>query len=135
MDAALPTNSERCSLIMKDIVLFPDGSGGSCDLELSSDPFTARMPFIFDCPGLDVFAENLASIEHSLAGEARLGLKFEEDHLRFSGNSYGHVFVSGLLTDSRSTGQSLQFSFKTDQTALGPFIGALKRILTESHGG
>lgn len=124
MDAALATNSELCGLLMKDIALFSDGSGGGCDLELTSGPFSAKKRFFFEHPTLESFAESLAAIHQWLAGEARLGLIYEEDHLLFRGDSQGHVYVSGLLIDS---GQSLRFEFTTDQTALGPFIVELKK--------
>ena len=78
MDAILNTQSASCGLAMKDIEIFADDSGGVCNLEVTSAPFSASIRFFFDYPTLAVFADNLSVVERSLSGEARLGSEFEK---------------------------------------------------------
>ena len=124
MDAILH-KSEAYGLKMKDIKMFSDGSGGVCDLVVTSMPFTGSFRFFFDYPSLPEFTENLEAIKRNLRGEATLGQQFEESYVRFYGNGLGHITVSGLLAEHKEQTQKLQFSFVTDQTALGPFINDL----------
>jgi len=113
---------------MRNVELFADDSGGVCNLEVVSTPFSASTRFFFDVPSLGVFIENIAVIERTLSGEAKLGQEFEEPYVLFRGNGRGHITVSGLLIDSTEHMQKLQFSFKTDQTSLGPFIASLRKV-------
>lgn len=46
----------------------------------------------------------------------------------FRGNGRGQVTVSGMLIDSTERWQKLEFSFATDQTALGHFLAELRRV-------
>jgi hypothetical protein len=90
-------------------------------------PFTATsFRFYFDSPPLAEFVERLAHVERTLVGEAKLGQLYEDSYVSFTGDGLGHVTVSGLLVEGVPT-QRLQFSFTTDQTALGPFIADLQR--------
>jgi len=129
MDASLNTQSKSCGLVMKDIEIFEDGSGGVCILEIQSAPFAASTRFFFDSPPLGAFVENLAALDRSLLGEAKLGQQFEDPHFMFRGNGRGQITVSGLLVDTTEHWQKLEFSFATDQTALGPFLAELRRVV------
>ena len=130
MDASLFTQSESCSFIMRDVKVYADGSGGVCSLEVVSTPFSALTQFFFDTPSLGAFVENLATVERTLSGEAKLGLEHEEPYVLFLGNGRGKITVSGLLIDSREHMQKLQFSFATDQTSLGPFLAGLREVIS-----
>jgi len=127
MDAILNTQSENCALSMKEIKIFADGSGGVCELEVLSSPFSAAITFFFDYPYLNEFVNALESIEETLLGEAKLGQKYEDPYIYFYGNGFGHVLVSGLLSICGEHTQKLEFSFKTDQTALKQFIIGLRK--------
>ena len=128
MDASLRTQDESRQFAMNGVRLFEDGSGGVCQLYVVAAPFSASVQFFFDSMQLPRFVDNLAVIERTLSGEARLGLQFEEPHIAFRGDGRGHVIVSGLLTDTREQMQRLEFCFVTDQTALGALISALREF-------
>jgi len=128
MDAALDTHDASRVFIMRNVEVFSDGSGGVCALEIVSPPFSARDRFYFDTPALTTFIEQLANIERTLVGEARLGQQFEEPYVLFRGNGRGHINVSGLLIDQSEHGQKLEFSLTTDQTALGSLIAGLREV-------
>lgn len=128
MDAVLHTQSKSCGFNMRDIEIFPDGSGGVCNLEVISTPFFGEIRFFFDYPSLPEFIENLNVIEHTLSGEAKLGQLYEEPYVMFRGVGLGHITVSGFLAEHTEHTQKLHFSFTTDQTALGPFINSLREI-------
>lgn len=128
MNSELRTNDDTCSLCMVNIEIFPDLSGGTCCLEVISIPFRASVQFFFDWPPLNQFVEQLAAIEQSLSGEATLGQQYEDPYIKFVGNGRGHIVVSGLLTEYGDHTQKLQFSFTTDQTAIGPFIRGLRSV-------
>ena len=129
MDASLDTQSDSGSLAMRAIDIFSDGSGGSCNLEITSLPFTASISFFFDFPTLPEFVDNLILLEKTLSGEAKLGQNYEEAYICLQGNGRGAIRVSGLLAVYSEHTQELRFSFKTDQTALGKFIADLKEII------
>jgi hypothetical protein len=129
MNAELQTNNDACGLRMENIKMYPDQSGGSCDLEVISLPFRANIRFFFDWPPLNQFVEQLEDIEQSLSGEATLGQQFEEPYIKFKGNGLGHIEVSGLLIVYNENIQKLEFSFTTDQTAVGPFIEELRSVV------
>jgi len=97
MDAELCTNSETNALALREIALFEDRSGGTCELEVKSGPFSASLQFVFDFPPLGEFVTKLESLERTLQGEARLGQRFEDGHILFRGTGLGHVTVSGLV--------------------------------------
>lgn len=126
MDAELFTQSETCSLLMRGIELFCDGSGGHCQLDVKSHPFQGQVVFFFDNPSLIEFADQLAELERTLLGRVRLGNVYEDPYIEFEGNGRGHVVVRGTLCVTGDHMQQLDFEFKTDQTALGPFIHQLR---------
>ena len=127
MDAILNTQSENCALSMREIEIFSDGSGGVCELEVLSSPFSGAITFFFDHPYLNEFVNALESIQETLVGEAKLGQQYEDPYIYFHGNGLGHVLVSGLLCIYGEHSQKLEFSFKTDQTALKQFITGLHK--------
>ena len=127
MDAILNTQSEECALSMREIKIFSDGSGGCCELEVLSAPFSAAITFFFDYPYLNEFINKLDNIRITLVGEAKLGQQYEEPFIYFQGNGLGHILVSGLLSIYSEHTQKLEFSFKTDQTALAQFIVGLRK--------
>jgi len=127
MDAILNTQSAECALSMREIKIFSDGSGGFCQLEVLSAPFSAEIKFFFDYPYLHEFIVALECIEATLVGEAKLGQQYEDPYIYFYGNGLGHIFVSGLLSVYGDHTQKLEFSFKTDQTALAQFISGLHK--------
>jgi len=114
---------------MKDIEVFKDGSWGTCTVEVLSAPFSGATEFTFDEPPLAVFIDQLVVIEQTLTGDARLGQQYEEPHVALHGDGLGHVTVSGVIAEYRDHTQRLEFSFATDQTALGPFIEGLRQAL------
>lgn len=126
MDATLFTQSDTNSLVMRDIQVFSDDSGGRCNLELRSSPFQAQIEFFFDSPNLSEFADQLKALEFSLLGSARLGNLYEDPFIEFEGDGRGHIRVSGRLQVSGDHSQQLDFEFSTDQTALGTFVHELK---------
>jgi hypothetical protein len=111
---------------MLDIEQFSDDSGGVCNLDVQSSPFQAQIKFFFDNPSLLKFIDQLKNLENSLSGKARLGNMYEDPYIQFEGNGRGHVTVSGKLQVSGDHSQQLEFEFRTDQTALGPFIHELE---------
>lgn len=129
MDVNLYTQSEANGLQMRDVSLFDDGSGGRCTLHVQSSPFQALVEFFFDDPSLSAFVEQLKSLENTLEGQARLGNTYEDPYIRFVGNGMGHVIVDGVLQVSGDHMQRLEFEFRTDQTALGPFIQGLLEVV------
>lgn len=56
--------------------------------------------------------------------------------LKFTLNKTGHIEISGLLRGRDSGAHTLTFEFRTDQTALAPFLRQLKglcRMLSEDN--
>lgn len=129
MDAVLLTQSESCGFNMRDIEIFADGSGGVCNLEVISRPFSGEIRFFFDYPSLTEFIESLKVIERTFSGVAKLGQLHEEPCLMVRGVGLGHITVSGFLAVYSEHTQKLDFSFTTDQTALGPFINSLLEVI------
>ena len=128
MDAVLRTNSERNSLALRDLKLFSDGSGGTCTLEVRSGGFAATVPFFFDPQPWANFLEKLQSMERNLQGSAKLGLNHEEPFIQMTLGNLGQLDVSGLLVEYTDRTQRLEFSFRTDQTALGGFASDLMEV-------
>jgi hypothetical protein len=54
---------------------------------------------------------------------------YEDPYIQFEGNGRGHVTVSGKLQVTGDHMQQLEFEFRTDQTALGPFIQELEAAM------
>lgn len=129
MNSEPSIHDDTCGLRMTDIEIFSDRSGGNRYPDVVSLPFRAHVQFFFDWPPLNQFVKQFAAIEQSLSGEATLGQQFEDPYIKFKGNGCGHIEVSGLLTEYGEHIQRLQFSFTTDQTAIGPFIVGLRSVV------
>lgn len=114
---------------MREIKIFSTSSGGVCKLDVLSSPFSASIDFLFDYLCFQKFILDLQNIEKNLVGEAKLFQEYEEPYICFKGNALGHVIVSGVLGIYSEHTQILEFSFKTDQTALSQFIAGLNMIL------
>jgi len=127
--ATLFTQDEDDGLEMHDIKHHGDKPGGSFELDLRSSPFQAQIKFYFDDSTLRDFIKNLKKLEESLRGKVRLGNIYEQPYVQFEGNGMGHITVSGKLVSNDHWMQKLDFNFKTDQTALGPFIKDLDVIM------
>lgn len=128
MDASLRTNTGNPSFVLADLKLYPDASGGHCILEVQSGPFAARADFFFDAGPWTSFLRDLANLDRTLRGVARLGLDHEDPFVELRGGSRGQVVVSGLLLEQSANPQRLEFSFETDQTALAPFLADLHDV-------
>jgi hypothetical protein len=128
-DAELLTNNDKKSLALRDLKEFDDGSGGTCQLELKSDAFSAALPFTFDDPPVWRFVSQLEVLEETLQGAARLGRKHEDEHILLTGDGLGHINVTGVLRVYGGHPQRLEFAFGTDQTALGQFIRSIRLVI------
>ena len=107
---------------------FKDGSGYRCDLHVRSRGFSCDRPFYFDDVTL---AEAVGSIQRMMSGTAGHAIikgQWETDFLRLESNEMGHVVVSGEITEHSEYQQCLVFSFRTDQTILGPLNDELRRL-------
>jgi hypothetical protein len=118
---------------MGGIQLFADGSGGVCLLEVESPPFSASTPFYFDEHFWKRFLAELAALDSTLSGEAKLGQHFEEPYICLSSvGGRGHILVKGVLVENSEHSQRLEFSFVTDQSVLTPFLTGLQAA-AEAH--
>lgn len=132
MDVVLRTNAADTGLSLRSLEIYRDGCGGGCLLDVQSGPFAAQIRFFFDMGPWNAFLQDLERLNESLSGEARLGLDFEEPFIALRGDGQGHIQVYGLLVEPRAHSQRLEFSFRTDQTALGPFLSELREVASAS---
>ena len=107
---------------------FKDGSGYRCDLHVRSRGFSCDRPFCFDDVALAAATESIQKMMSGAAGHAIIKEQWETDFLRLESNEMGHVVVSGEITEHSEYQQCLVFSFRTDQTILGPLNDELRRL-------
>ena len=124
----LQTHDRAKVIQLVSVQKFTDGSGYRCDLHVCSGGFSCDRPFYFDDVAL---ADALGSIQRmmsGMAGHAIIKGEWETDFLRLESNEMGHVVVSGEITEHSEYQQCLVFSFRTDQTILGPLNDELRRL-------
>jgi hypothetical protein len=124
----LETHDETKQLRLSSIERFGDGSGYRCNLFVRSRGFSCERPFYFDDSHFPDAIKALRAMHAGRPGEALIKGAWEDDYLKFVSNDMGHVFVSGELFEHADPPQSLKFSFRTDQTVLGPLLRDLKPL-------
>lgn len=129
MDIILATNSADPALELKGIEVFSDGSGFGCTLELRSGWVSAAYRLIIETHRAEQFLAALRELNRTLEGEAVLKPEWEPQYLRLSGDRFGRVAVAGELIEHGPYRQIVHFEFATDQTCLGPLIGAFEALM------
>jgi hypothetical protein len=130
MDVILQTGCESPFLALRDVRLFPDGSGASARLEVRSRGFAAEVPFLFEVWSLRSFLAALRELDRTLKGKARLAPQFEPTpYLEVEATRLGRLRVRGEVSESSDMPQELRFEFEADPTCLGPLQRDLERCL------
>ena len=129
MDVILRTNAGDPSLALRDIRKV-DATAFECRLHLRSRGFVLERPFWFEEAELKVFVEQLRVMDRSLAGEAELRTRYEDNFLHLAVSGRGIVAVTGVATECAVPSQQLRFAFETDQTVLRPFAAELAMLST-----
>ena len=124
----LQTHDRAKVVRLVSVEKFEDGSGYRCDLHVRSGGFACERPFYFDDVALADAVESIQRMMSGAAGHAVIKGQWETDFLRIESNEMGHVVVSGEITEHSEYQQGLVFSFRTDQTVLGPLHDELRRL-------
>ncbi len=115
---------------LDSIQCFNDGSGYCAFLTVYSKPFSCvNHQFYFQ--NLKSFLKEIIKINDSLKGTAGIGPTLDNEHIKFEMKSRGHLTVSGELLHGTELGQSLRFSFDTDQSYLGSLAKSAVKALNE----
>ena len=130
MDIALATGVTDQALELRDCRRLDDRDYSSL-LLVRSGPFSAAIAFYFETHGLKAFVADLESLNKSLKGRAHLKLEHEDPVIELEGDGRGHIKVRGKLMQTGPDFQTFSFEFTCDQTALPPFIKALKGLQQE----
>jgi hypothetical protein len=130
MDIALATGVGNQALELRNCRRLDDRDYSSM-LSVRSGPFSADMAFYFEAHGLTKFVADLESLNKTLTGRARLKLEHEDPFLELEGDGRGHIKVRGKLLQAGPDFQTLSFEFTCDQTALPPFVEAMKGLQRE----
>ncbi|RYG60300.1 MAG: hypothetical protein EON60_07625 [Alphaproteobacteria bacterium] len=128
-DIVLPSSFSSDHLTFNSIERFNDGSGYKIELELESNPFTAKYLLFIEQHVFDTFTASLTVLEESLTGEAILKPDYESQFVKITAGHSGHMFVSGELITHDERGQFLSFNFRTDQTCVRQFLNGMRREL------
>jgi len=98
--------------------------------ELHAGFFYAATPMCVAPAVLARFADELREVDKTLTGSATLDSKSKQSTVRFtvSVNDVGHVQIVGRY---EINGCGLDFTFKTDQTQLGPLVRWLDSLIRE----
>ncbi|MGD9629100.1 MAG: hypothetical protein AB7V18_07635 [Pyrinomonadaceae bacterium] len=129
MDIIFPTDSEQTKLELRNCNKFEDGSGYSVDLIVLSEGFGLEIEFFFEQWPLNQFIGSLTEMESSLRGEAVLKPMWEDDYIKLEMLELGHLLVQGGFTQHSPHFQQLSFAFGSDQSALGPFLIDLRKLI------
>ena len=129
MDVTLRTNASDPRLAFCNIRQL-DATSYECELQVRSNGFLIERPFWFEAPELTAFVEKLRTMNHTLAGEAQLRTRYEDNFVRLVVSPRGVVEVTGVSTEYSVPSQQLRFAFETDQTVLAPFAADLATLLT-----
>lgn len=124
----LQTHSTHKVLRFSNVEKSRSGEEYACQLFVRSGDYSCARPFDFDNRYLQDTIIRLKQMDEGTPCSAMLKSPWEDDCLRFESNDMGHVQVSGELYERSDHSQSLKFSFRTDQTVLGPLIADLETI-------
>jgi hypothetical protein len=78
---------------------------------------------------ISLVVDSLHAMSSKREGEVRLGAAYEHDEVVLAMNDCGQLFVRGRLVTYGEGTHRLEFQFRTDQTALKPFVQALGSLL------
>jgi len=126
MEIVLQTNDNGQRLELRDI--WRDDTIYECRIFISLDGFTVDRKFFFEWIFLLDFLKNLEHMNKELSGEAILKCEYEEEFIKVSCISQGHIRVAGLIVDQSWLRQEFRFEFETDQTMLGPLIRDIELV-------
>ncbi|MFD1218246.1 hypothetical protein [Microbulbifer celer] len=122
----LQTNDENKLLQLSSFELFGNGAF-KCRVTLSSRGFAYTGDAYFD-NGVS-FINDLEMAATDFIGSAELKEDYNDHFIKLEVNSMGHVIVSGTFIEYSDHSQNMSFEFKTDQTCLGGFINAFKKVV------
>jgi hypothetical protein len=125
----LATHDSEKELAFSDLDLLGDSL--QARLQVRSLGFTAHTRFM-----ADNFASTVAALREmssKLGGEVRFGAADEDDEVIVSMNEGGQLLVRGTLVKHGEATHRLEFQFRTDQTALVPFVQELESFLESAR--
>jgi hypothetical protein len=99
-------------------------------VRLRSHGFAAEKSFMVD--DISQVVKSLRALCSKLEGEVPLGAAYEDDEIVLAMNERGQLFVRGRLVTHREATHRLEFQFRTDQTALNPFVQELESLLASA---
>jgi len=122
---ALATNDSEKELAFSELELLGDSL--QTRVRIRSHGFAAQTNFMAD--DFPSIVTALREMSLKLQGEVRLGAAYEDDEIVLSMNDRGQLFVRGRLVKHAEEPHRLEFEFRTDQTALAPFVSELESFL------
>ena len=81
--------------VMESDIIYP--SNTTLTVWVSSDGFSATTRFDIDAKRIPAFYMGMKSMYDTLEGEAVIAEAFGKQHVTFTCDRYGHIYISGLL--------------------------------------
>jgi hypothetical protein len=122
---ALATNDSEKEVSLSELDLLGDSL--QARVRVRSHGFAAEKAFMID--DISLVVDSLHAMSSKREGEVRLGAAYEDDEVVLAMNDRGQLFVRGRLVTYGEGTHRLEFQFRTDQTALKPFVQALGSLL------
>ena len=99
-------------------------------VSVSSEGFSASTTMDIDIKDIQTFCNELQKTYDSLKGEARIQEPYGNQHILFTGDKKGYIFVSGMLNSNGANGfwQELKFENCLDQTFMPQFLRKLTAL-------
>ncbi len=102
-------------------------------VSVSSDGFSAATTMDIDIKAVCDFCNELENVYNTLKGSAKIQEAYGTQFILFSGDSLGHIVVSGFIDSKGANGfwQELKFENRIDQTYFPRFLKGLTNFVTQ----
>lgn len=125
--------SNTFSLVLNPNIYYSDiqiPANTSLKITLKSSGFCAQTSMDIDIKEFKVFISEIEKLYNTLKGNAEMTEPYGKQHIKFSADRTGHIYVTGMLSSNGSDGyfQSLEFENSFDQTYLKSFVYSLKEF-------
>ena len=121
--------------VLESDIIYPNNT--TLTVSVFSDGFSAMTRFDIDAKRIPAFYMGMKRMYETLEGEVVIAEAFGNQHVTFTCDRYGHIYISGFLCAGGANGflQELKFKNALDQTFLPPFLKELERFSTKLLGG
>jgi len=131
---ALQSEGFRLSLdfhVFEADIAYP--SNTTLSISVFSAGFSASASMDVDIKAVSEFCDELERLYATLKGEAKIYEPYGKQNICFSGDGYGHIFISGELHSNGENGfwQKLEFENSVDQTYIPDFLKEITRYVRQ----